>query len=64
MSECKLHVKINSVQGNERNQSLAIIKILLDAGADPKLSEHGESTALEMAEHYGQKDIVDLIQKN
>lgn len=59
----KLIDTIKSKKGDDRNKWLVIIKMLLDAGADPKFSEDGRATALEAAQRYGQKDVIELMQK-
>jgi len=40
-----------------------IIKILLDAGADPTLKDYGGKTATEYAEQYKKGEIAALLRK-
>jgi ankyrin repeat protein len=43
------------------NHQTEMIKILLDAGADPTVKDNGGRTAQTYAEQNGSKDIVALL---
>lgn len=52
---------IQHIKGDELNKWIIIIKMLLDAGANPTFSVNGQATALEKAQRYGQKEVVKLF---